>query len=100
MIPQVKCINCKNLRLDGWCEKIADSPHDDLDRRCDFFQTATNADRIRRMNDDELAKFLCDMVNRTEGACNECVAYEYCEKGPTGFLDWLKEEHNVKKQNE
>ena len=57
MIPQVKCINCKNLRLDGWCEKIADSPHDDLDRRCDFFQTATNADSIRRMNDDELAEF-------------------------------------------
>ena len=97
MIPQVKCINCKNLRLDGWCEKIADSPHDDLDRRCDFFQTATNADSIRRMNDDELAEFLCDMVTRTEGACNECVAYEYCEKGHTGFLDWVKEESNGQK---
>ena len=96
MIPQVKCINCKNLRLDGWCEQIADSPHEELDRRCDFFKPCTNADRIRRMNDDELAEFLCDMVTRTEGACNECVAYEYCEKGHTGFLDWLKEEVNAK----
>lgn len=94
----VKCINCKHLERDGWCGQTADSPYEHDDRQCDFFQTATNGDRIRRMNDDELAEFLCDMVTRTEGACNECVAYEYCEKGHTGFPDWLKEEVNGKEQ--
>ena len=93
MIPQVKCINCKNLRRDGWCEQIADSPHDDLDRRCDFFQTATNGDRIRRMKDAELARFLCDIT----GSCRNCLAKRCCGAGQNGFLDWLKEESNGQK---
>lgn len=95
MIEQVKCINCKHLRLDGWCEKIADSPHDDLERRCDFFQTATNADSIRRMNDDELAALLCNIsVKPEQGMCELCIASLYCRPGHNGFQDWLKEEHN------
>lgn len=94
MIEQVKCINCKHLRLDGWCEKIADSPRDDLDRRCDFFQTATNGDRIRRMTDDELAVFLSDTN------CSACPVQVLCHSVRGGFENWLKEEHNVKKQSE
>lgn len=93
MIPQVKCINCKNLRRDGWCEKIADSPHEKLDRRCDFFKKCTNADYIRRMTDEELAEFLCDLSSETE-SCGSCIAKSYCDYGHIGFLDWLKEAHN------
>lgn len=95
MIEQVKCINCKHLRLDGWCEQIADSPHEGLDRRCDFFQTATNGDRIRRMKDEELAAFLCNISTIHDGEwCDPCIASSHCRPGHNGFLDWLKEEHN------
>ena len=96
MIEQVKCINCKHLGLDGWCEEIADSPHEDLDRRCGFFQTATNGDYIRRMTDEEMAKFLCNIsVNPGRGMCELCIASSNCRAGHNGFLDWLKEECNA-----
>lgn len=92
MSETVTCASCVNLDKDGWCEKIADSPHEDLDRRCDFFQTATNADIIRRMKDAELARFLCDI-----SSCRNCMAKRCCGAGQNGFLDWLKEESNGKK---
>ena len=96
MIPQVKCINCKNLRRDGWCEQVADSPHENLDRRCDFFKKCTNGDYIRRMTDEELAAFLCNMsVKPEQGMCELCIAASNCRAGHNGFLDWLKEEHNA-----
>ena len=98
MSDMIMCINCKHLRRDGWCERIADSPHEYLDRRCDFFQKATNADRIRRMNDDELAALLCDISSQPEeGHCELCIAAPYCRAGHNGFLDWLKEESNEQK---
>lgn len=95
MSEMVRCINCKHLERDGWCERIADSPHEDLDRRCVFFQAVTNADRIRRMNDDELAALLCDISSQPEEwRCELCIAALYCRAGHNGFLDWLKEESN------
>ena len=95
MIPQVKCINCKNLRRNGWCEQVADSPHEDLDRRCDFFKPCTNGDYIRRMTDDELGAFLCDLfANDEHELCEDCPADKYCQAGGDGFKVWLKEEHN------
>ena len=50
----VKCKNCKNFK-DDWCEKVVDSPYPDLERDCNHFVQATNADRIRAMSDEELA---------------------------------------------
>lgn len=97
MSETVRCINCKHITRDGWCERIADSPHEDLDRRCAFFQAVTKADRIRRMTDDELAAFLCGISSHLEeGRCELCIAAPYCRAGHTGFLDWLKEEVNAK----
>lgn len=93
MSETVRCINCKHLRCDGWCERIADSPHEDLDRRCDFFQTVTKGDYLRRTKDAELARFLCDIT----GSCRNCIAKRCCGSGPNGFLDWLKEESNGQK---
>ena len=92
MSETVTCASCANLDKDGWCEKIADSPHEDLDRRCDFFQTVTKGDYLRRMKDAELARFLCDIT----GSCINCIAKRCCGSGQNGFLDWLKEEVNAK----
>lgn len=92
MIPQVKCLNCKNLSRDGWCEQIADSPHEDLDRQCDFFKPCTNGDYIRRMTDDELAVFLSDKN------CSACPVQVLCHSVRGGFENWLKEESNVEEQ--
>ena len=55
----------------------------------------TKADRIRRMTDEELAAFLCDLfANDEHELCEECVAGKYCRDGGSGFLDWLKQEEN------
>lgn len=51
----------------------------------------TNADRIRNMTDEELEVFLCNITSDDEG-CDSCLAWKYCHKGHTGFLDWLKAE--------
>lgn len=48
----------------------------------------TNADRIRSMADEELAKFLCCMNHE----CYECPGDEMCSNGENGMLRWLKEE--------
>lgn len=93
MSDMIMCINCKHLRRDGWCERIADSPREYLERRCDFFQTATKADIIRRMPEEELARFLCEIT----GPCRNCLAKRCCGAGQNGFLDWLKEEINGQK---
>lgn len=56
-------------------------------------EAQTNADRIRAMTDEELAKFLCDF--RTESAgdhyCAGCKAESYCRTGHNGMIDWLQQ---------
>lgn len=84
----VTCANCANLDKDGWCEKIADSPYSDTERYCDYHQTATNGDYIRRMTDEELAAFLSDRN------CAACPVQLLCYSVRGGFESWLKEEHN------
>lgn len=93
MSEMVRCIDCKHLERDGWCGQTADSPYEHDDRLCDFFQTATKGDIIRRMKDAELARFLCDIT----GSCRNCIAKRCCGAGQNGFLDWLKEESNGQK---
>lgn len=55
----------------------------------------TNADRIRKMSDKELAKFLCDIVSISDG-CYNCVAGKCCEEpfdgSDNGFEQWLMQE--------
>lgn len=108
MSETVTCASCVNLDKDGWCEKIADNPHDELDRRCDFFQTATNGDYIRRMTDEELAVWMHNSdfyygkddelymsIYNLDSEKTEDVYDSYGD-----LLDWLKEEHNVEKSSE
>ena len=53
----------------------------------------TNADRIRAMGDEELAKFLCAFrsCDSAEHPCNGCKAELYCRPGHTGMIDWLQQ---------
>lgn len=93
----MKCKNCKNhcKRIDddgtlyNWCGLIVDCPDPDLERACKYFKVASNADKIRAMTNEELAKLidgnLCEIV------CGGITSYCYgdCEKH---ILDWLKQE--------
>ena len=59
MPKNVMCKKCNNL-INGWCEKKIDSPDPNMVRDCQYFWEKTNADRIRAMNDEELARFFSE----------------------------------------
>lgn len=52
----------------------------------------TNADRIRAMSDEELAKFLCNFRSCDSDGypCSGCKAESYCRVGHNGMEDWLQ----------
>lgn len=50
----------------------------------------TNGDKIRSMSDMELSRELCKIA----GVCSECLVQDMCDKGHTGFEQWVKEEVN------
>ena len=76
MAKNVVCKKCNNL-VNDWCEKVIDSPDPDMQRDCQYFCEKTNADRIRSMTDDELAKLLC------------CTGWRMTEQKEC--LDWLQQ---------
>ena len=76
MPKNVVCKKCKNL-VNDWCEKVIDSPDPDMQRDCQYFCEKTNADRIRSMTDDELAKLLC------------CTGWRMTEQKEC--IDWLQQ---------
>lgn len=104
-----KCDNCKELEVKNiwgkvpfeWCEKKNDNPDKNIERDCPYFKPKTNADRIRSMSNEELAKFL---FNVNSAYAEPCMTGEYghtCkwEDYPTHdkgckdcFLEWLKSE--------
>lgn len=92
-----KCINLYNLSditdsiVVKWCPKINVSPDLDMNRECKHYKAMTNADRIRRMTDEELVEFLCNITTGDAG-CDDCLAFNDCRLGHTGFEDWLKAE--------
>lgn len=93
MPKNVVCKKCNNL-VNGWCEKVIDSPDPDMVRDCRHFWEKTNADRIRAMSDEELCEFLsqykfCDMC--VEG-CDNCTYNGDCDKR---LLEWLKQPAEV-----
>ena len=78
---------CKNL-VNDWCEKVIDSPDPDMQRDCQHFREKTNADRIRAMSDEELAKLLdyelgCPSTGDCAKMSKDCNA---C------WLDWLQQQ--------
>lgn len=69
MAENVKCKSCKRLKK-HWCKAVLDSPDEDMLRDCRHFVQKTNADRIRAMSDEELAKFL-----ECFGLCHHCTEH-------------------------
>jgi arsenate reductase-like glutaredoxin family protein len=99
-----KCKNCvyfyraitsDNEYICNWCEKIKDNPHEDIERECEYYESLTNADRIRSMTDEELAEFLfsddyyidCTTCKERENEYGTCIGK--CENE---LLRWLKSE--------
>ena len=94
-MPKKGC--CRECKYADWdadgCTCMIDgrSVYNASDYTCDQFRPAkqlTNADRIRQMTDEELAKFM-----------RSCTFCAYLDKGcqhngtcTQGFLEWLKQE--------
>ena len=66
---------------------------------CEYFDgsggreiaTITNADHIRGMSDEELAKWLCFRFE-CYGEEDPCPAHAFCKPGgQNGMLDWLRQ---------
>lgn len=50
----------------------------------------TNADRIRAMSDEELAKWICSIM--TAECCDQrCPARDICNLGDNGLVKWMKQ---------
>ena len=102
MPKNVVCKKCNNL-VNGWCEKVIDSPDPDMQRDCQHFCEKTNADRIRAMSDEELATHLHDIG----WDCHLCAEHgrldnepllrgEKCdEKCVEHCLEWLQQPAEV-----
>ena len=96
----MKCRNCKHPRwaeeypgrpFFGWCDEINDSPDMDIERECRCFEPATNAEIIRRMSNEELAKFIatpcqCEVRPKRDGfrECGNDLCLQY-------LLKWLQQ---------
>ncbi len=102
MPKNVMCKKCNNL-INGWCEKKIGSPDPDMVRDCQYFWEKTNADRIRAMSDEELARHLhcigwdCHLCAEHRRLDNEPLlrdqrcdenCFEHC-------LEWLKQPAEV-----
>ena len=91
---QVFCRNCAQYRNE-WCKLKVDSPDPDMMRDCQYYRGMTNADSIRSMTDEELAKLIaddwCELINcESVLFCNGIgVCNGDCEER---VLKWLKQE--------
>lgn len=90
MPKNVKCKNCNNLR-NHWCETIIDSPDEEHERDCQYFWQKTNADRIRAMTDEELAKFMCEWCNCDIGYCPGVSLCTPSLGKANGLVKWLQQ---------
>lgn len=107
-----KCKNCTRLYKEHdeesemfgevWCDKICGSPDVEAERDCIHHHELSNAERIRRMSDEELEKFI-----RSVQCCShygtDC-GYPFChsmngdlcngirDNTDTILLEWLRKE--------
>ena len=88
MPKNVVCKKCNNL-VNDWCEKVIDSPDQDMQRDCQYFCEKTNADRIRSMSDEELADMLWKTGRNYRAVCADPVV-DYNEHRDH-LIDWLKQ---------
>lgn len=88
MPKNVVCKKCNNL-VNDWCEKVIDSPDQDMQRDCQYFCEKTNADRIRSMTDYELNELLHEIYNV---GVEDAVLYEWGQRTNSfeWTMDWLQ----------
>lgn len=99
-----KCKNCKYLfdkyandeYFGKWCLKIEDNPDKELERKCKYYRTMTQAYRIRNMTDEELA--LVVMCPNENGLANiDCDHSDKCNCYKC-ILEWLQSPVEVKSE--
>ena len=93
MPKNVVCKKCNNL-VNDWCEKVIDSPDQDMQRDCQYFCEKTNADKIREMSDEELAKYLYQMQKNILRYVAIVIGYseefDFADEAPD-LLEWLQQ---------
>ena len=88
MPKNVVCKKCNNL-VNDWCEKVIDSPDQDMQRDCQHFCEKTNAQKIRSMSDDELNDLFYEIYN---AGVEDASSYEWGQR-TNNFewtMDWLQ----------
>ena len=88
MPKNVVCKKCNNL-VNGWCEKVIDSPDPDMQRDCQHFCEKTNAQKIRAMSDEELADMLWKTGRNYRAVCADPVV-DYNEHRDH-LIAWLQQ---------
>ena len=88
MQKNVVCKKCKNL-VNDWCEKVIDSPDQDMQRDCQYFCEKTNAQKIRAMSDEELADMLWKTGRNYRAVCADPVV-DYNEHRDH-LIAWLQQ---------
>lgn len=99
----MKCRNCKcngfltddDGKQFSWCHRFGDNLDINEERYCPDYTPATNADKIRAMTDDELAKRLAEIADCV--ACEmmfdmKCRCHHEFFSCWQAWLDWLKKE--------
>ena len=81
-MKDIQCKKCAHFTPE-WCGFKMDSLDPDLMRDCEYYKVKTNADRIREMTDEELARFMSKV--ETNGRV-------FGLKGIASWLKWLKQE--------
>lgn len=75
---------CEFATVNGYCSKTACTKVNNLGL------IVTNADHIRAMSDEELAKFLCKLIP-PEACSLRCPANAQCYHEHTGLAYWLQQ---------
>lgn len=100
-----KCKKCQNIYnlsnkddviVGKWCPKINDSPDIERERECEHFKSMSNADKIRSMNNEELAEFLDNGVPSCTDYCPDfkagCAFGCKYKQGKDFLVCWLQSE--------
>lgn len=92
-----KCKNCINLH-NHWCDMVVDSPDENAERECCTYERMKNADKIRAMSDEELAKeniYFVSALNAKEGLHYTGLDghyYRTSEEVAEANMKWLQSE--------
>ena len=76
-----------------WCDMVADSPDENVERECCTYERMTNADRIRSFSDEELAEFIEQIsIDSMDTFSFGTKDYEEIWEHKETALQWLQSE--------